>query len=99
MIIAMIEVINHRIHPYSMIVCICNEVRERQIKTAIAMGVTSMEALKSELDVATCCGCCEPMVQDYFEEHHQSLEAYQQDVAFATTTTTSERAGKLAYAV
>ncbi|WP_438012231.1 (2Fe-2S)-binding protein [Psychrobacter raelei] len=53
-----------------MIVCICNNVKDRQIKAALASGVESMDALKEALDVATCCGCCEPMVNDYLEEHH-----------------------------
>ncbi|PNK61045.1 bacterioferritin-associated ferredoxin [Psychrobacter sp. FDAARGOS_221] len=52
-----------------MIVCICNNVKDRQIKAAIASGVDSMGALQQTLDVATCCGCCEPMVNDYLEEH------------------------------
>lgn len=57
-----------------MYVCICNDVKEKQIKTALASGVDTMEGLKSALDVATCCGCCEPMVQDYLDEHH-SMQA------------------------
>ncbi|WP_227429145.1 bacterioferritin-associated ferredoxin [Psychrobacter sp. I-STPA6b] len=54
-----------------MYVCICNDVKERQIKTAIAAGVDTLDGLKSALDVATCCGCCEPMVNDYLDEHHK----------------------------
>lgn len=53
-----------------MYVCICNDVKEKQIKTALASGVDTMDGLKNALDVATCCGCCEPMVQDYLDEHH-----------------------------
>lgn len=53
-----------------MYVCICNDVKEKQIKTAIASGVDTMDGLKQALDVATCCGCCEPMVNDYLDEHH-----------------------------
>ena len=53
-----------------MYVCICNDVKEKQIKTAIASGVDTLDGLKQALDVATCCGCCEPMVNDYLDEHH-----------------------------
>lgn len=53
-----------------MYVCICNDVKEKQIKTALVSGVDTMDGLKKALDVATCCGCCEPMVQDYLDEHH-----------------------------
>lgn len=53
-----------------MIVCICNNVKDRQIKAAIASGLDSLQALQKALDVANCCGCCEPMVNDLLEEHH-----------------------------
>ncbi len=36
----------------------------------MASGVDSMNALKDSLDVANCCGCCEPMIQDLLDEHH-----------------------------
>lgn len=57
-----------------MYVCICHEIKERQIKTAIASGIDTLDGLKQSLEVATCCGCCEPFVKDYLEEHHASLE-------------------------
>lgn len=69
-----------------MIVCICNNVKDRQIKAALASGVDSMEALKETLEVATCCGCCEPMVNDLLEEHHANA-------------VDSELVSQLAYAV
>lgn len=53
-----------------MYVCICNAVKEAQIKNAIAQGHDSLEALQNVLDVATCCGGCQPMVEDYLAEHH-----------------------------
>lgn len=56
-----------------MIVCICNDVKDRQIKAAMASGVDTMAALKDTLDVATCCGCCEPMVNDLLEAHHADM--------------------------
>lgn len=36
----------------------------------MASGVDSMQALQDTLEVATCCGCCEPMVNDLLDEHH-----------------------------
>ncbi|WP_434354008.1 (2Fe-2S)-binding protein [Psychrobacter sp. HD31] len=53
-----------------MYVCICKDIKDKQIKNAMASGVDSMNALKDTLDVANCCGCCEPMVQDLLDEHH-----------------------------
>lgn len=54
-----------------MFVCICNAVKEEQIKTAIALGHDSLAALQAELNVATCCGGCQPMIEDYLQEHAQ----------------------------
>ncbi|MDY3305351.1 (2Fe-2S)-binding protein [Psychrobacter sanguinis] len=53
-----------------MIVCICNNVKDRQIKAAMASGLDSLQALQEALDVANYCGCCEPMVNDLLDEHH-----------------------------
>ena len=59
-----------------MFVCICNAVKESQIKTAIEQGHDSLEALQAELDVATCCGGCQPMIEGYLEEYAQSINNY-----------------------
>lgn len=54
-----------------MFVCICNAVKESQIKRAIIQGHDTLEALQAELDVAMCCGGCQPMIEGYLDEHHQ----------------------------
>ena len=41
-----------------MIVCICNNVSDRKIRTAVQDGVTSMRELRAELEIGTCCGKC-----------------------------------------
>jgi bacterioferritin-associated ferredoxin len=41
-----------------MIVCICNQVREREIVGAVRAGARTLDDLTCELDVATCCGKC-----------------------------------------
>lgn len=51
-----------------MYVCICRDIKDSQIKTAIHQGMDTIDKLKRALDVATCCGCCEPMVQDLLDE-------------------------------
>ena len=66
-----------------MYVCICNEVKEKQIKTAIAAGIDTLDGLKSALDVATCCGCCEPMVNDYLDEQQENTLAAAASLAYA----------------
>lgn len=43
-----------------MYVCVCNAVTDSEIREAYAEGACSFDALRDELGVATCCGCCEP---------------------------------------
>ena len=76
-----------------MYVCICNNVKDKQIKAAIASGIDTLNGLKDTLDVATCCGCCEPMVNDYLDAHHAKLDmlafaVQQQAIARACSLTT-----------
>ena len=41
-----------------MYVCICNQVNDRRIADAVRKGARSLDDLRCELDVATCCGKC-----------------------------------------
>lgn len=41
-----------------MIVCVCNQVSDRQIKSCVSAGM-SFNDIQLELGVATCCGSCE----------------------------------------
>lgn len=41
-----------------MIVCVCNNVSEREIEQAVELGANSMADLRNQLGVATCCGKC-----------------------------------------
>ncbi|MFA9215950.1 MAG: bacterioferritin-associated ferredoxin [Sphingomonadaceae bacterium] len=41
-----------------MIVCVCNNISDREVRQAIELGITSMDQLRSDLGVATCCGQC-----------------------------------------
>ena len=41
-----------------MYVCICNQVNDRRIAEAVRGGARSLDDLRCELDVATCCGKC-----------------------------------------
>ncbi len=52
-----------------MFVCICNAVKDTEISKAIAEGHNTIDALKQELDVATCCGGCQPVVESMIEEY------------------------------
>ncbi|MBY4896576.1 bacterioferritin-associated ferredoxin [Cupriavidus sp. AU9028] len=41
-----------------MYVCICNQVTDREIKGAAALGVSTLDELAETLGVGTCCGRC-----------------------------------------
>ena len=48
-----------------MYVCICNNVTESDIDSAIADGAVSLGCVKEKLGVASCCGQCEQRASDY----------------------------------
>lgn len=58
-----------------MYVCICHDVNDAHLKSAMRQGADSMQSLQDVLLVGTCCGCCLPMVQDLLNEHHQCNDA------------------------
>ena len=39
-------------------ICICNQVNDRHIADAVRAGARSLDDLRCDLDVATCCGKC-----------------------------------------
>ncbi|MBI3230690.1 MAG: (2Fe-2S)-binding protein [Burkholderiales bacterium] len=41
-----------------MIVCVCNNVSDREISQAVELGAATMDDLQRDLGVATCCGQC-----------------------------------------
>jgi bacterioferritin-associated ferredoxin len=43
-----------------MIVCVCKAVSDRQIRSAVRDGATSLRDLTRDLGVGTCCGKCLP---------------------------------------
>jgi bacterioferritin-associated ferredoxin len=48
-----------------MYVCVCNAITERQVRAAVDAGATTLDALRFELGVATCCGCCAATATEY----------------------------------
>ncbi len=51
-----------------MIVCICNNVSDRDIRKAVATGMTTMSELRQNLGVATCCGKCNACARQVLRE-------------------------------
>ncbi len=46
-----------------MYVCNCNGITEREIVAAATLGCATLEDLRRDLGVATCCGKCEPVAR------------------------------------
>jgi bacterioferritin-associated ferredoxin len=56
----LLTIIRIRVQNTAMIVCICNAVSDRQIKSAVRNGAASLRDLTRELGVGRCCGKCVP---------------------------------------
>ncbi|MFO7326244.1 MAG: (2Fe-2S)-binding protein [Pseudomonadota bacterium] len=56
-----------------MVICVCQNVTERDIARAVAGGCRSFDALREKLEVSTCCGTCECMARETFEQHEAAL--------------------------
>lgn len=52
-----------------MIICVCQNVSERDIAQAVASGCRSFAALQEELEVGTRCGSCECMARETLAQH------------------------------
>ncbi len=50
-----------------MIVCVCNNVSDREISQAVEFGAASMDDLQRDLGVATCCGQCHSCAKQVLE--------------------------------
>lgn len=51
-----------------MYVCLCQGVKEADVRRAIAGGVGNVEQLGERLGVGTSCGCCREYAQSILEE-------------------------------
>jgi bacterioferritin-associated ferredoxin len=58
-----------------MIVCVCNNISEREIRQAVGLGVATMEQLRDDLGVATCCGKCFACAKHVLNESLQADSA------------------------
>ena len=50
-----------------MIICHCHAVNDRQIKAAVANGVTTIRGLNRELGIGNTCGQCLPQARRMLE--------------------------------
>ncbi|OEZ62217.1 MULTISPECIES: bacterioferritin-associated ferredoxin [unclassified Duganella] len=63
-----------------MIVCVCNNISDREIRQAMELGLTSMEELRRDLGVATCCGQCFSCAEEILNEHLAASAGIQETV-------------------
>ncbi len=55
-----------------MIVCICHNVSENEIKSAIRNGIDSMPLLRDNLAIGTCCGKCKSCTKKILREYQEA---------------------------
>ena len=63
-----------------MIVCVCNNISDREIRLAVDLGVSSMAELRRDLGVATCCGKCNTCAKEVLNEHLDARVVLQEQV-------------------
>ncbi len=56
-----------------MIVCVCNNISDREIRQAVDLGLSSMDELSRDLGVATCCGQCADCALQVLNEHQAAV--------------------------
>ena len=56
----------------SLIVCVCNNISDREIRQAVDLGLSSMAELRRDLGVATCCGKCASCAKEVLVAHLDS---------------------------
>jgi bacterioferritin-associated ferredoxin len=55
-----------------MIVCVCNNISDREIREAVELGIDSMADLYKQLGVGTVCGTCVSYARQVMNEHIDS---------------------------
>jgi bacterioferritin-associated ferredoxin len=54
-----------------MIICVCQNVSEKDIAKAVAGGCHSFASLQDKLEISKCCGACECAARESFAEHRR----------------------------
>lgn len=58
-----------------MIVCVCNNISDREIRQAVELGLRTLDELREQLGVATCCGQCADCAQGVLDTQLAKLNA------------------------
>ena len=60
-----------------MIICVCNAVSEREIRSAVELGCNSIGKMREELGVSACCGQCKKEACRVIKEHKAEMREMQ----------------------
>ncbi len=52
-----------------MYVCVCNAVTDREIRACAELGCCTLDELRNQIGVASCCGRCAPTAEQVLREH------------------------------
>jgi bacterioferritin-associated ferredoxin len=50
-------------------VCVCNAVTDREIRACAELGCCTLDELRSQIGVASCCGRCAPSAEQVLRDH------------------------------
>jgi len=67
-----------------MIVCVCNNISDREIRQAVDLGLSTMAELRRDLGVATCCGKCHTCAREVLSTHLDATAAMRETVISRT---------------
>ncbi|MFZ4874750.1 (2Fe-2S)-binding protein [Janthinobacterium sp. Mn2066] len=71
-----------------MIVCVCNNISDREIRQAVDLGLSTMAELRRDLGVATCCGKCHTCAREVLKEHLDATAVLRETVISRAVLTT-----------
>lgn len=68
-----------------MIVCVCNNISDREIRQAVDLGLSSMAELSRDLGVGTCCGKCVDCACKVLDKHLEATTVRATELSFRST--------------
>ncbi|MBB5608521.1 MULTISPECIES: bacterioferritin-associated ferredoxin [unclassified Janthinobacterium] len=71
-----------------MIVCVCNNISDREIRQAVDLGLSTMAELRRNLGVATCCGKCHTCAREVLKDHLDATAVLRETVISRAVLTT-----------
>ncbi len=57
-----------------MIVCICHNVSDKAIRAALEAGATTLQEIRAQLNVGSCCGKCNAFAKTLVRAHIEETQ-------------------------